>query len=68
MDAETPTRTEPMADEEESLFSNLDLFLFSLIVGLVIYWFVSRKKPEPIPEFKKLDTPWVSVMVYLGLN
>ncbi|XP_038554200.1 NADPH--cytochrome P450 reductase-like [Micropterus salmoides] len=59
MDAETPTRTEPMADEEESLFSNLDLFLFSLIVGLVIYWFVSRKKPEPIPEFKKLDTPGI---------
>ncbi|XP_023262400.1 NADPH--cytochrome P450 reductase isoform X2 [Seriola lalandi dorsalis] len=57
MDAETTTHTEPMADEEEPLFSNLDLFLFSLIVGLLIYWFMSRKKPDPIPEFKKLDTP-----------
>ncbi|XP_067451992.1 P450 (cytochrome) oxidoreductase b [Thunnus thynnus] len=57
MDPETTTHTEPMVDEEEPLFSNLDLFLFSLIVGLVIYWFMSRKKPEPIPEFKKLDTP-----------
>ncbi|KAG7226053.1 hypothetical protein INR49_018663 [Caranx melampygus] len=46
-----------MAEEEEPLFSSLDIFLFSLIIGLVIYWFMSRKKPEPIPEFKKLDTP-----------
>uniref|UniRef100_A0A4W6BJ05 Uncharacterized protein n=1 Tax=Lates calcarifer TaxID=8187 RepID=A0A4W6BJ05_LATCA len=52
MDPETTTHTEPMADEEEPLFSNLDIFLFSLIVGLLIYWFMSRKKPEPIPEFK----------------
>lgn len=55
MDPET-THTEPMAEEEEPLFSNLDLFLFSLIVGLIVYWFMSRKKPEPIPDFKKLDT------------
>lgn len=67
MDAETTTQTAPMVDEEESLFSNLDLFLFSLIVGLVIYWFMSRKKPEPIPEFKRLETPWVSIMLYLGI-
>lgn len=51
------THTEPMAEEEEPLFSSLDIFLFSLIIGLVIYWFMSRKKPDPIPEFKKLDTP-----------
>lgn len=57
MDAETSTQTPSMGDEEEPLFSNLDLFLFSLIVGLVIYWFMSRKKPEPIPEFRKLETP-----------
>ena len=50
------THPEPMAPEEEPLISNLDLFLFTLIAGLVIYWFMSRKKPEPIPEFKKLDT------------
>ncbi|XP_037533313.1 P450 (cytochrome) oxidoreductase b [Nematolebias whitei] len=56
MDPDTITDTD-RAGDEEALFSNLDLFLFSLIVGLVIYWFMSRKKPEPIPEFKKLDTP-----------
>ncbi|KAF7665570.1 hypothetical protein LDENG_00138290 [Lucifuga dentata] len=56
-EAESTTHTQPMMDEEEPLFSNLDLFLFSLIAGLFIYWFMSRKKPEPIPEFKKLDTP-----------
>ncbi|KAM7413157.1 hypothetical protein PAMA_020506 [Pampus argenteus] len=57
MDPETTAHTEPGAAKEEPLLSNLDLFLFSLIAGLVIYWFMSRKKPEPIPEFKKLDTP-----------
>lgn len=56
MDPEITTDAD-RAGDEDSLFSNLDLFLFSLIVGLVIYWFMSRKKPEPIPEFKKLDTP-----------
>lgn len=65
MDAETTTHTDPSVGEDEPLFSNLDLFLFSLIVGLVVYWFMSRKKPEPIPEFKKIDTPWVSAEVYL---
>ncbi|KAK0138408.1 NADPH--cytochrome P450 reductase [Merluccius polli] len=58
VDVETDaTHPEPMVNEDEPLLSNLDLFLFSLIAGLVIYWFMSRKKPEPIPEFKKLDTP-----------
>lgn len=57
MDMDTETSTNTVVGEEEPLFSNLDLFLFSLIVGLVIYWFMSRKKPEPIPEFKKIDTP-----------
>ncbi|MEQ2220419.1 hypothetical protein ILYODFUR_005277 [Ilyodon furcidens] len=57
MDPETTTHTHHIVDEEEPLFSNLDLFLFSIIVGLVIYWFMSRKQPEPIPEFKKIDTP-----------
>lgn len=66
MDPET-THMEPMAEEEEPLFSNLDLFLFSLIVGLIVYWFMSRKKPEPIPDFKKLDTVWVCNGVYLSL-
>lgn len=57
MDPETSSSTDQIAGEEEPLFSSLDLFLFSLIVGLVIYWYMSRKQPEPIPEFKKLDTP-----------
>lgn len=56
MDAETATKTTPMAEEAEPLFSNLDIFLFSLIVGIVVYWFVFRKKPEPVPEFKKIDS------------
>ncbi|XP_051965616.1 P450 (cytochrome) oxidoreductase b isoform X1 [Xyrauchen texanus] len=51
---EPSTQTEHM-DENDPLFSNLDLFLFSLIIGLVIYWFIFRKKAEPIPEFKKLE-------------
>uniref|UniRef100_A0A8B9RJ91 NADPH--hemoprotein reductase n=1 Tax=Astyanax mexicanus TaxID=7994 RepID=A0A8B9RJ91_ASTMX len=37
--------------------SNLDIFLFSLIAGLIIYWVMFRKKAEAIPEFKKLETP-----------
>lgn len=56
MDAETTAETTPMAEEVEPLFSNLDIFLFSLIVGIVVYWFVFRKKPEPVPEFKKIDS------------
>ncbi|XP_051534477.1 NADPH--cytochrome P450 reductase-like isoform X1 [Myxocyprinus asiaticus] len=51
---EPSTQTELM-DENEPLFSNLDIFLFSLIAGLVIYWLIFRKKAEPIPEFKKLE-------------
>uniref|UniRef100_A0A3Q2NS41 NADPH--hemoprotein reductase n=1 Tax=Fundulus heteroclitus TaxID=8078 RepID=A0A3Q2NS41_FUNHE len=35
MDPETNPHTEHIGDEEEPLFSNLDLFLFTLIVGLV---------------------------------
>lgn len=60
MDADSATHSAASAaaaEEEEPLFSNLDLFLFSLIIGIAVYWFMSRKKPEPIPEFKKLDTP-----------
>lgn len=63
MDTET---TQTMVEEEEPLLSNLDIFLFSLIIGLIIYWFMSRKKSEPIPEFKKLETvAWVSYMAPL---
>lgn len=44
-----------LSDEEqtpEALFNSLDIFLFSLIVGLLIYWFFFRKKTEPVPEIK----------------
>uniref|UniRef100_A0A671MBY8 NADPH--hemoprotein reductase n=1 Tax=Sinocyclocheilus anshuiensis TaxID=1608454 RepID=A0A671MBY8_9TELE len=49
------TRADPAAqselmDEDEPFFSNLDLFLFSLIAGLLVYWIIFRKKAEPIPE------------------
>lgn len=62
MDAETAAETAPLGEQAEPLFSNLDIFLFSLIIGIVVYFFVFRKKPEPVPEFKKLDTQWVSVV------
>ncbi|XP_056329063.1 P450 (cytochrome) oxidoreductase b isoform X2 [Danio aesculapii] len=50
------TQPTEMMEEDEPFFSNLDLFLFSLIAGLLIYWLIFRKKAEPIPEFKKLET------------
>ncbi|XP_062329842.1 P450 (cytochrome) oxidoreductase b [Osmerus eperlanus] len=56
-DTEPEILQPPEPAEEEPFLSNLDLFLFTLIAGLVIYWFMSRKKAQPIPEFKKLDTP-----------
>nr|XP_055051683.1 P450 (cytochrome) oxidoreductase b isoform X2 [Misgurnus anguillicaudatus]XP_055051684.1 P450 (cytochrome) oxidoreductase b isoform X2 [Misgurnus anguillicaudatus]XP_055051685.1 P450 (cytochrome) oxidoreductase b isoform X2 [Misgurnus anguillicaudatus] len=56
-DVQPESSTQPeLMDENEPLFSNLDIFLFTLIAGLLVYWFVFRKKPEPIPEFKKLET------------
>lgn len=61
MDADATTESTPVGEQVEPLFSNLDIFLFSLIVGIVIYWFVFRKKPDPVPEFKKIEIPWVSI-------
>ncbi|RXN06123.1 NADPH--cytochrome P450 reductase-like protein [Labeo rohita] len=63
-------------DEDEPFFSNLDIFLFSLIAGLLIYWFIFRKKTEPIPEFKKLEstapttreTSFIDKMKKMGKN
>ncbi|XP_026138737.1 NADPH--cytochrome P450 reductase-like isoform X2 [Carassius auratus] len=63
-------------DEDEPFLSNLDLFLFSLIAGLIVYWMVFRKKAEPIPEFKKLestpqttrDTSFIDKMKKTGKN
>ncbi|ERE75946.1 NADPH--cytochrome P450 reductase [Cricetulus griseus] len=47
--------------EEVSLFSTTDLVLFSLIVGVLTYWFIFRKKKEEIPEFSKIPTTTPSV-------
>ncbi|XP_030042001.1 NADPH--cytochrome P450 reductase isoform X2 [Microcaecilia unicolor] len=46
---------------EEALFSMADMFLFSLIIGLVTYWFFFRKKKEEIPEFPKIMPTTTSV-------
>ncbi|XP_060028306.1 NADPH--cytochrome P450 reductase [Erinaceus europaeus] len=43
------------AAEEVSLFSMTDMVLFSLIIGLLTYWFLFRKKKEDIPEFTKIQ-------------
>ena len=54
MDAGT-TVSETVA-EEVSLFSATDMILFSLIVGVMTYWFLFRKKNEEVPEFTKIQT------------
>lgn len=54
MDAGT-TVSETVA-EEVSLFSTADMILFSLIVGVMTYWFLFRKKKEEVPEFTKIQT------------
>ncbi|KAG1934715.1 P450 (cytochrome) oxidoreductase b isoform X1 [Pimephales promelas] len=56
-DTQPDASTQPeLVDEDEPFFGSLDLLLFSLIAGLLIYWLIFRRKPEPIPEFKKLET------------
>ncbi|XP_077338307.1 NADPH--cytochrome P450 reductase isoform X1 [Lithobates pipiens] len=40
---------------EETLFSVADIFLFSLIVGVLSYWFFFRKKKEETVEFTKIQ-------------
>ncbi|XP_077851325.1 NADPH--cytochrome P450 reductase isoform X5 [Macaca mulatta] len=47
--------------EEVSLFSMTDVILFSVIVGLLTYWFLFRKKKEEVPEFTKIQTLTSSV-------
>lgn len=40
---------------EEPLITNLDIFLFSLLAGLLTYWFIMRKKPqEPPPPIRPI--------------
>ncbi|KAM9317928.1 P450 (cytochrome) oxidoreductase b [Pholidichthys leucotaenia] len=55
--ADMDTKTDPAVDEERPLFASMDLFLISLLVGFAIYWFMSRKKPESLPEYKELNEP-----------
>ncbi|XP_060612712.1 NADPH--cytochrome P450 reductase isoform X1 [Anolis sagrei] len=38
-------------------FSLTDVFLFSIIIGLLTYWFFFRKKKEEVPDFAKIQTP-----------
>uniref|UniRef100_A0A673IHY9 NADPH--cytochrome P450 reductase n=1 Tax=Sinocyclocheilus rhinocerous TaxID=307959 RepID=A0A673IHY9_9TELE len=50
------TRADPAAQselmvEDEPFFSYLDLFLFSLIAGLLVYWIIFRKKGKNIVVF-----------------
>jgi NADPH-ferrihemoprotein reductase len=53
--ADTSATVPEAVAEEVSLFSITDMILFSLIVGLLTYWFLFRKKKEEVPEFTKLQ-------------
>nr|XP_054363634.1 NADPH--cytochrome P450 reductase isoform X5 [Mirounga angustirostris] len=59
MDA-SATVSETVA-EEVSLLSMTDMILFSLIVGLLTYWFFFRKKKDEVPEFTKIQPTTSSV-------
>nr|XP_025720357.1 NADPH--cytochrome P450 reductase [Callorhinus ursinus] len=62
--------------EEVSLLSMTDMILFSLIVGLLTYWFFFRKKKDEVPEFTKIqpvtssvrDSSFVEKMKKTGRN
>uniref|UniRef100_A0A673ISG1 NADPH--hemoprotein reductase n=1 Tax=Sinocyclocheilus rhinocerous TaxID=307959 RepID=A0A673ISG1_9TELE len=68
------TRADPAAQselmvEDEPFFSYLDLFLFSLIAGLLVYWIIFRKKAEPIPEPQTTrETSFIGKMKKTGKN
>ena len=45
------------SQSQDPFFSKLDILLFSLIIGMLIYYFMNRKKSEEaVPEFKRLPT------------
>ncbi|NXA35254.1 NCPR reductase, partial [Eudromia elegans] len=62
--------------EQDSLFSMTDLFLVSLITGLLTYWFFFRKKKEEVPELPKIspvaspvrDSSFIEKMKKTGRN
>ncbi|XP_019502379.1 PREDICTED: NADPH--cytochrome P450 reductase [Hipposideros armiger] len=73
---DTSATTSETVAEEVSLFSMTDMILFSLIVGLLTYWFLFRKKKDEIPEFTKIqptassvkDSSFVEKMKKTGRN
>lgn len=42
--------------QQDSLFSMMDVFLISLITGLLTYWFFFRKKKEEVPDLPKMQS------------
>ncbi|XP_005988651.1 NADPH--cytochrome P450 reductase isoform X1 [Latimeria chalumnae] len=78
MDASNVESGPPVADAntETTIFSMVDVFLVSLISGLLVYWLVFRKKKEEIPEFKPIkpvaltprETSFVEKMKKTGKN
>lgn len=58
---DTSTTVSETVAEEVSLFSMTDMILFSLIAGLLTYWFLFRKKKDEIPEFTKIHPTNLSV-------
>uniref|UniRef100_A0A8B9L9U6 NADPH--hemoprotein reductase n=1 Tax=Astyanax mexicanus TaxID=7994 RepID=A0A8B9L9U6_ASTMX len=72
-DSHTEDSTQPeLMEDGEPFLSNLDIFLFSLIAGLIIYWVMFRKKAEAIPEFKKApaarESSFIEKMKKTGKN
>ncbi|XP_066551759.1 NADPH--cytochrome P450 reductase isoform X1 [Amia ocellicauda] len=75
-DSDTERQPPEAVAADEPFLTSLDLFLFSLIAGLLIYWFIFRKKKEEIPEFKPLpiqtaaarETSFIEKMKKTGKN
>ncbi|KAL4660537.1 NADPH-cytochrome P450 reductase isoform X1 [Arapaima gigas] len=54
--ADTQTNSLPLELVAKEYLSSLDVVLVTVITGLLVYWFIFRKKAEDVPEFKKLST------------